>query len=410
MSAGKEYSIGRFRGVPFYIDDGERTGGRRVASHQFPLRDSPFTQDMGRRQRGFTLNIVLVGTGARGDSRRYASVEDWCDDLINAFEMKGPARLDHPRYGELSVQADEYRVADDLRVRNVIRLSISFLEPGDQVLQPRVISFALVNEKADALQAAAAAAFADTFITDGQPVSVQVKAADALSAAFAMVSKVKSAAGRIQALSQQAQGMLMQPANLGFTLISSVRMIQGSIFSPASLLKGQMDFLKGVISRRPVTNQATVSGAANVTAAVNEQAIYGAMALAAVAEAARLLSGTVATESGDTIEGVSFDNADQAIAMRDAFLDLVDDLELITDDAVLLPLKAIRAQIVSDMAGRAANLAGIERITLEASTPALVLAQRLYADARRADDIIVRNGIKRPLFVPASQLLEVLNV
>ena len=410
MSAGREYSLGRFRGVPFYIDDGDRSGGRRVASHEFPLRDNPFTQDMGRRQRQFSLNIVLVGTGARGDSRRYASVEDWCDDLINAFEQKGPAKLEHPRYGEVSVQAGEYRVADDLLTRNVIRLSISFLEPGDQVFQPRVISYALVNEKADELQAAAVATFTKSFSTSGQPVSVLGKAIAAIASMFALVRQVKAVAGRIQEASQLAQGLLMLPGNLAFSLLSSFRIIKGAAFNPASLLKGQMDFMRGAISRRPLTDPATASGAVNSTAAKNEQALFGLVALTLLGEAARLLSGTVTTATGDTVVGVNFDSADQAIAARDDFLGLLDELELITDDAVLLPLKALRAQVVKDMASRTANLARINRVTPDASVPALVLTQSLYADAERADDILRRNNIRHPLFVPAGIPLEVLHV
>lgn len=40
--------------------------------------------------------------------------------------------------------------------------------------------------------------------------------------------------------------------------------------------------------------------------------------------------------------------------------------------------------------------------------PALLIAHRVYGDARRADDIVSRNRIAHPGFVSGGQVLEVL--
>jgi prophage DNA circulation protein len=410
MTTGKEFAVGRFRGVPFYIDDGDRSGGRRVASHQFPLRDTPFTQDMGREQRGTTLNIVLVGNGVRGDGRRYESVEKWCEDLINALEAAGPGKLVHPRLGEVSMQPGKYRVPDDFRTRNIIRLTAEFMEPGDQVLQPRVISYAMVNAQADALQTIAAAAFVDEVAVSDQPVSVLERARAAIANVVSFVENTRAQARQIQAASQRAQALLTQPANLAFSLISSVRIVSGSAFNPVQLLRGQMNFLRAVIDRRPSTPITSATGAENATAARNEAAMFALVAAGVLGEAARVLSGTITTGDDEVLTGAGFGSADEALAARDEFLDLLDGIECLVPDPVYASCRMLRAQVVKDMTARTANLAHVRRHTLDAALPALLVAQQLYGDGSRADDIIQRNGIRHPLFVPAGVMLEVLDV
>ena len=36
--------------------------------------------------------------------------------------------------------------------------------------------------------------------------------------------------------------------------------------------------------------------------------------------------------------------------------------------------------------------------------PALLIAQRVYQDGSRADELVTRNQVRNPLFVPAGQL------
>lgn len=409
MTTATEYSLGRFRGVPFYIDDGELSGGRRVASSQFPLRDTPFTQDMGRRQRDLSLNLVLVGNGARGDAQRYASVEDWREALIQALEAPGPGQLEHPRYGTLSMQVDTYRAPDDLRKHNVVYVSVNFVEPGTEVLRRREVTTVLVNAKADAVQAVAQASFVAELAVADQPLSVLQKALAAGQAVVALVGEVRAIASRAQALSVGLQGLLATPAALAASVVSSVRMVQGSVFSPLDMLRGQADFLRRLLGRSPIT-PASASGQVNQTAARNEAAFVALLAAASVAESARLLSGSVAVEDGATAAGVAFASADDALAARDAFLDLVDAVEALVPDSVFSALRGLRAEVIRDLGARAANMARVRRLQLAANTPAVVLAHQLYGDASRADEVCRRNRLRHPLFVPAAIDLEVLNV
>ncbi len=50
-----------FRGVPFQVEGDEATLGRRVQTHEYPNRDQPYTEDLGRATRRFQISAYLVG-------------------------------------------------------------------------------------------------------------------------------------------------------------------------------------------------------------------------------------------------------------------------------------------------------------------------------------------------------------
>ena len=52
---------GSFRGFPFKIAHERGEGGRRGPLHEYPDRDEPFFEDLGRRAKRFELNVYFVG-------------------------------------------------------------------------------------------------------------------------------------------------------------------------------------------------------------------------------------------------------------------------------------------------------------------------------------------------------------
>jgi prophage DNA circulation protein len=71
-------------------------------------------------------------------------------------------------------------------------------------------------------------------------------------------------------------------------------------------------------------------------------------------------------------------------------------------------LVEVLSAIVQRVNDIAPQLEKISEVALEESLPALVLAYRLYGDANRADELVLRNGITHPLFLPAGVEMEVL--
>jgi len=76
-------------------------------------------------------------------------------------------------------------------------------------------------------------------------------------------------------------------------------------------------------------------------------------------------------------------------------------IEAEPDDDSFRALRNARTAVSRDLRTRAATLAGLRTWSLPLSLPALVLAQRLYRDPDRADQLIAQAAPPHPLFMPA---------
>jgi prophage DNA circulation protein len=127
------------------------------------------------------------------------------------------------------------------------------------------------------------------------------------------------------------------------------------------------------------------------------------------AELLKLLRVTAAAEGARAAVDAEFESYQDAIGVRDEIVDALDTVMLAgADDATFAALRALRAAVVRDITARGANLARLVSWVPPATLPALVVAQQVYADGARAAELVQRNRIRHPLFVPGALPLEVL--
>lgn len=105
-----------------------------------------------------------------------------------------------------------------------------------------------------------------------------------------------------------------------------------------------------------------------------------------------------------------YDTAQAAATLRDTLTDAIDTVCLTADDATYQQWRDLRAAVVADLSARAATLPSLVTFVPTRTLPALVIAYRLYGDASRAEEIVARNDLIYPGFVPGGQPLEVLSV
>ena len=111
-----------FRGVRFSVDETEAPiAGRRVAVHEYPGRDQPFVEDMGRVTKRWTIEAFVLGEDY--DVTR--------DELIEASDMPGPGELVHPYLGSLQVFCTACSLTERTREGRMARFSLSFVEAGE---------------------------------------------------------------------------------------------------------------------------------------------------------------------------------------------------------------------------------------------------------------------------------------
>lgn len=146
-----------FRGVPFYwVGDATGTSGRRGPLHEFPLRDDPLPEDLGRSARKLTLYGVTIGSSYDIDG----------DALIAACEAFGPGTLVHPTRGSMQMRVPDggCQWRDSTRQMGARFFTIAFEEAGTSTAQTvTAIPGAAVSTAADtAIVAVTAAAGGST--------------------------------------------------------------------------------------------------------------------------------------------------------------------------------------------------------------------------------------------------------
>lgn len=134
-----------FNGVEFHCELQVRASGRRIARHEFPKRDLPYSEDMGRSARTFTIGAYVIGPN-------YVKQRD---ALIHELEREGPGYLILPtqmEFGSPRVVVGPYAVTERRERGGYAEFEISFIEAGKD------ITTAVIGDTQSQVSAAAIAA------------------------------------------------------------------------------------------------------------------------------------------------------------------------------------------------------------------------------------------------------------
>ena len=82
-----------YKGVSFSVTESSIEVGRRTVTFEYPQRDFPYVEDLGKKARKIKLTAVYSGQNYVTDMGR----------LISVMEEEGPAVLVHPTLGPMMV-------------------------------------------------------------------------------------------------------------------------------------------------------------------------------------------------------------------------------------------------------------------------------------------------------------------
>ncbi|MFZ5539474.1 MAG: DNA circularization protein [Pseudomonadota bacterium] len=385
-----------FRGVPFHVTQATGTFGRRSVTHEYPFRDLPYVEDLGRRARTLRIEALLLGEDYM--ARR--------DALIAAIEAAGPGKLVHPYYGELTVSVDDAgaQIEESTERGGMCRISFGVVEAGEaRFPSATAATQEVVEQRAAAAQGASADGFAETVSTEGVPgfalesaYGLLSDALDAIESAIATMPGL--AAGRpdllglVAALRPEIAQALRTPLALAQrvqSLFSTLRGALGAAQSVRTLVRFR-DFGAG-LPHIPTTTPSRRREAAHRAAVVE------------------LVRCSAAIERARATAALAFPDYETAVRTRDSVVEQIDRVaDASLHDAVFHAMTALRAAVVRDVGQRGADLARVGRIRRNHPVPALVLAYDLYGDPARDADLIERNRIAHPGFLPTDRELEVL--
>jgi len=143
-----------FRGALFHVEVGAQQNGRRIVVHEFPKRDVPYPEDMGRSAkqwhvRGYVI-AYPIDTGLPLYQRDYRQARN---ALIAALEADGPATLQLPTIPPVVVVSSQYRWTEEQRFGGFCAFDMSFIEygnPSGLAAQPSATS--ALNDQAAAMK------------------------------------------------------------------------------------------------------------------------------------------------------------------------------------------------------------------------------------------------------------------
>lgn len=413
-----------FRGVPFKTVEGDAQVGRRNTTHEFPRRDQPYVEDLGRRARVWQVECYVVG-------------EDYMaqrDALLWALQEPGAGELVHPRYGVLQVCVlGSVSVKEGTQTGGMARFTITFGDAGSNVFPAnREDTVEAVDRAANDCEDAAMADYADSMDVAGPGVLQEsalkglqrdldgllatVRGVTDLTALSDLVRDVTGVADRLAAL-------IRTPV----VLAQSLRSLYNSLVLGVRRPLGALQELQAVFENNARPTGTARAGSTRDRLLTNTRASTDLTRRLGVAAQARLLavgisasvnpvtsSGTSASATASTSQASQANQADerpvataaQALALRDMVLAQIDaELETNEPDAqVAAALERLRAAVARDVSVRAELLRERSTFTPQAVLPALVLAHRVYQDASRAGELAERNGVRHATFVPAVAL------
>lgn len=388
--------VGSFRGAKFIVPDSDATFGRRAEVHEYPLRDTPWVEDLGRHARQFSIEVFVDGRLVPSPDGRPGNYLAAKDALIKALEEKGSATLVHPWYGgAMTVSlAEPASVRESTREGGRATFRLAFVEDGGLRFPTSGVDTAtVVDKQARATLTSMIGDFIKNFNVAGLPAWSLAEIERDLYGTLAEVE------GLISGVAGAIAGEIRTPGNMAAGIIGAIQRLRGIAPEPLRAV--------GLYKRLFAAGEDNPTVPA--TTAVREQQVQNSAAVQ------RLTQQTAVVEAARSASQADYPARDEALAtaaMLQEALDVqMEAVEPVTgapiSDPVYQALAALRAAVSIDLRTRGARLPELTGYTPATTLPALVIAHRLYGDATRADEITDRNRIRHPGFVPGGETLEV---
>lgn len=391
-----------YKGVSFWVEKDDEAGGRRIVEHQFPMRDTPYLEDLGEDVRKFDVVAYLASDTADSDAGL----------LVATCATRGPGVLVLPTHGQLYVRCLSFSRSRDKDRHGFIAFSLKFAREGSATALVTIASLAnLVFIAADGLAAAAAVSFVANFSISGQtgsaaaPVDFVVDAAsnglrDATAVLEALrtsepVEAIASAEQRdeIQSIFDQTPDLLADQ--------STMASVPERVVAVARALGDAMPASTAVRAFEAVISDPSFSAAIAPSyptknlraAAINDAAAKRTLRLAALAAYC------------EAIARITLSDRPSGITLRanvaEYFEVEVEDLPA-AEIELFHAVGTMRDAIIQYLSLTILDLAPVLTVEANLSMPSLFWAWRLYQDPARSSEIVARNLVQHPSFMPPS--------
>lgn len=126
--------LARFKSAWFHVEQQGRSSGRRTVVHEYPKRDVPYSEDMGRH----AIRYQMTGYVIEMDRKLGTNYQVAKNDLIQALEGEdaGPLhdpympRTQHLTYAPLLFMCERYTVTESRERGGFAMFEMMFVEAG----------------------------------------------------------------------------------------------------------------------------------------------------------------------------------------------------------------------------------------------------------------------------------------
>ena len=394
-----------YRGISFLIEQAAVPVGQKGQLHEFPQRDEPYFEALGKQAQVHRMSAWVIGDDCF--ERR--------DKLQEALQTEGSGELVHPWLGRMLVKAGECELTHDRREGGVARFELTFYPDA-----PRKFPAATANTRqqvvksSEGLLGSALARYkAAMEKIDKARLSV-IGLRNSLSGVYGAIQRqFAPLVGLFTNLSGFVQSLINSPGALGALFSSYFSDFTGLDFSsPGSSYRATVATASQHASA--VTDINTVTQANGVDTSAMAQATADLVQDALLVQVGLIISEMPVSVRPGVMDSVpAIDQqavspvdrpevpvADDVIELRDTLSEAIWQASLKADPDHYRALTTMRQVLVKHLTAVAASGVRLVDMTPAETLPALVLAYRRFGDSTRAGEIVQRNRISHPGFVP----------
>lgn len=384
-----ECVAGSFKGVPFFFDSADFSGGgRNVQTNEIPFSDSHVNEDVGKNVESYQFNIYFVGEDAENKKNEFLKV---CNE-------DGAGELVHPHFGVFNA-----RVKGGISLSYNNRLeyisgSVTFVPENDFEIQNTVVSLSgKTKAKAEELRNAVANYSSKKLDVSGKnrsivdkAVDLSYKAVDAVYSARKVLQKASEFVKQVGRIKSNIRTALMAPRDFVSRMQNLVTMSEDVLnfdVNPKDNVSnciGLMQFSSDVEVFDGVSSE-------------NKNSIETLVRLTAASSVAENL---VDCEFASTSEAEDFHEK-----ISDSFESM---LGLVTDADLYMKAVELEAVSLKNLREKISRIPYEVSVDIPETNNLLSIVYGVYGNLDNFDDILSRNGYRDPLFVKPSDKVMVL--
>lgn len=126
-----------FRGRYFHCFSNATNGGERVVTHQFPKKDYPYTEKMGRHAMEFSIRgyVIAYPKNTVGDPLKQRDYRQARDALKAVLDDGNEGLLQLPTQQPMTVVCTRYSLTEEERLGGYCTFDMTFVELGSSPLE-----------------------------------------------------------------------------------------------------------------------------------------------------------------------------------------------------------------------------------------------------------------------------------